>query len=225
MPRRYKKKQPLKKRLVKAGKYAWKHRSTAVKALALASKVARMVNVEYKWAPITLNQNADSGGFIYNICQPIEFGDTSTTREGDSIKLMRFSGRGFITQNSSAQKTAVRVILFYSKQDNGHQYVVPDILDDVNYSAGTSLFLAPKNHTLRYNTKIFYDKTYHMSNNGNSSIIFDYNFKLFGHTNYIQGQEGTGSVQDHGIHILVISNEDTNYPHFNFRGKLTFTDN
>lgn len=223
MPRKYRatKKAPFAKRLYKAGKYAYKHRSTAVKAFQLAKKVARMVNVEYKFVPIEIaGQSVTQIGTVIPFLDNLPQGDGSTDREGDSIKLMRFSCRGFITQNASAQKTAVRVILFRGKQENAQPYLVQDILDAQNYT--NNLFLAPKSFSEKFRSKILFDKVYHMSNNGNSSIIFNWNFKLYGHANYEQSSTG---VENGGLYILVIGNEGTNHPTFNLTGKITFTDN
>lgn len=224
MPRRYqKKKQSFGKRIVKAGKYAYKHRSTAVKAYNLATKLARMVNVEYKFR-ITQNVTApDNSGFVVNLTN-IASGDLATERDGNSIKLMRLAGRVWITQNGSAQKTAVRVIIFRGKNERSQPYEVDDnsngmaVLD----ASAPQCIIAPKLEDNKYDTKILFDKTYHMSNNGNSSILCNWNFKLFGHTTF---QDQSATIENGGLYMLVVSNEGTNTPTFNYCLRTSYTDN
>lgn len=217
MPRRYKK-QPFKKRVFKAAKYAWKHRSTAVKAYQLATKVARMVNVEYKFVDYN---NAVSIGSNLQLVTPlidtIAPGDGVSDREGNSVKLIRLSGRGFVTQNTNAQKTAIRLILVRAKYQKGEKPVTSEILQDF------SNVLSPKNHSTKFGTKILYDKTYHMSNNGNSNITFNWNFKLYGHATWIQANED--DMESGGLYLFAISNEPTNTPILNYWLRTSFTDN
>lgn len=225
-----KKKAPLGKRLQKAGKYAWKHRSTAVKAFQLASKVARMVNVEYKQDTRQNSTTVNNLGTVISLCDSIDSGDAYNERDGDSVKLIRMSGRVFITQHGSAQKTLFRVILFRGKQENCRSYVVQDTnstgnMGILDHNAGTGdLVLAPKSRENRFHSKILFDKMYHMSNNGNSSIVANWDFKLFGHCNF-NDFTNPNEIEDGGLYMLLISNETTNTPTFNSFLKISYTDN
>lgn len=193
---------------------------TAYKAYQLASKVARMVNVEYKYFIIDGSPSVGNNGNIYPLCI-VPQGLKVTERTGDSIKPMRLAGRVFITQHGSAQKTALRCILFRGKNENGTQYNVSDLLDTSHIS--TNQYLAPKDWNERFRTKIIYDKTFHLSNNGTSQAWADWNIKLFGHIQYVQ--EDATDIENGGLYMLLISNEPTNSPIFNYVLRLSFTDN
>jgi len=201
-------------RFQKAGRFADKHTGTAMKALNLAKKVARMVNVEYKAFDSDFSGGVDNAGGIVNIFTPVQ-GSNYDQRDGDSVKPLRLSGRLFITQNGSAQKTALRIIIFRGKQENQQPYTVADVLQIPSH-------LAPKATHERFRTKILYDKLYHMSNNGNSSIVANYDFKLFGHTLFANDDT---EVENGGIYVLVISNENANFPVVNWYLRTSYTDN
>lgn len=198
----------------KAYRFAKKHQSEAKQALSLAKKVARMVNVEYKTYDYNNGQAIDNSGDVFTLFNPAQ-GDAYNERDGDSVKMVRCSGRLFITQNGSAQKTAFRVIIFRGKQENGNAYTVADILESASH-------LSPKAVHERFRTKIIFDKLYHMSNNGNSSLVMNYNFKMFGHTQFEAGQ---ATIENGGLYMLLISNESTNTPTANWWLRTTFTDN
>jgi len=229
MPRKYRKYRKYTKKtkrstgwgstVAKAGKYV----NTAVAAYQLASKVARMVNVEYKFHDDNRIVAVDNGGIIYNLTD-IPTGQTTNDRIGASIKPMRISGRTFVTQNGSAQKTIIRFILFRGKSERRLSFSVDDnSLGMAVLDANAQLVIAPKLFDNKYDTKFLYDKIYHMSNNGNSSIVLNWDFKLFGHVQYVQG--GANDIEDGGLYLLIVSNEGTNTPTVNTSFRISYTDN
>lgn len=218
MPRRYRRrfrKKPKESALVRAGKFAWRNRSTAAAAMALALKTARMINVEIKnFDHTNTNATINTAGFIQNLFTPAQ-GTLSNERDGDSSKILRVSGRLVFQMNNSATKTQIRVILFRGKQENSNPYGMGDVLETVSV-------VSPKNYHDRFRTKIIYDKLYHLSNNGNSNLALDYNFKLYGHVNF---ENGTQDIENGGLYILFLSNEPTNVPTLTSYLRTTFTDN
>jgi len=208
----------------KAYKFYKKNQSKADAALALAKKVARQVNTEVKYRLNSIASPIDDNGTVFRLCT-VPVGDQETERIGDSIKTMRVSGRLFITQNESAQKTALRCILFRGKQERGEDYAVSGGDNYILSTTATQTYLAPKSENKKYASKILYDKLYHMSNNGNSSLILNWNFKLFGHVQYTSSDDTGETIEDGGLYLLVISNETTNTPSFNAELRFTYTDN
>lgn len=195
---------------------------TAMRAYSLASKLARMVNVEYKVNRAAIGSVISNTGIITNLTV-INQGGTYQQRIGDSIKPMRLSGRLGITMSPSATDTTVRLILFRAKQENenppavlGGQY---GYLDNVS---GGLTYLAPKSWPNRFHFKTIYDKLITLNHEGKSSYTKDWDFKLYGHVNYAPGQT---DIEDGGLYLLMVSNENSNMPTIQFTYSLTFTDN
>lgn len=194
--------------------------NTAMKALSLASKIYRMVNVEVKnFTPGQQNHTISNAGTIYPFCSSIPQGDGISDRQGDSIKTLRLSGRFFCTQHASATNTYVRVIFFRGKNEHQQSATPPYTVNDLIENGG---YLAPKPWGTRFNTKILYEREFKLTKEGNSSYSFDLNHKLFGHTHFVNNSQ---YIQDGGIYMLLISNESTNTPTMNYDFRLTFTDN
>lgn len=188
--------------------------NTAYRAYTLASKVARMVNVEYKYYDYQVAADSiSSTGYVDNIFQPDQ-GVTVVERQGDSCKPMRTSGRVTFTMHPSATTTQVRCILFRGKQENGVSYSVGNLLEYVST-------LSPKNDSDRFRTKIFHDKTYILNTN-RPNINLNWNYKQYGHVNFVTGAT---TIENGGIYILLISDQATNTPTIGTVLRTTFTDN
>lgn len=205
----------------KAYKFAKKHQNTAQKALKLAQQLKRMVNVEYKLD--YANSILGTGdaitwtGVVRNLCQPTQ-GDGVTNRDGDSIKTLRLSGRLFIQQNASATDSLLRVIIFRGKNENRVAYAPSDFLQ----SAVGLMVLNGKEYENRFQTKTLFDKTYSLSSAGKSNYLVNMNLPLTGH---IQFGTGSTDIENGGIYMLLISNEQTNTPLVTYTLKTSFTDN
>lgn len=189
----------------------------AYEALKIAKQVKRMVNVEYKYTYDVFNGTFNDAGLIKAICIPTQ-GDTQTSRDGNSIKLMNLSGRIFIRINPLADATAIRLIIFRGKSE---QSTFPTISSYFETGAG-QIYQAPKDPNFRYNTKTIYDHTYNLDKNGNMSQNINWSFKLFGHTTFVNA---TTNIADGGLYMILVSNESTNLPTMQYTLKTTFTDN
>lgn len=204
------------------GKLAYKHRGTAAKALALATKVARMVNVEYKAYETNTVDNIDQGGEVYSLTNGLAQGDTGETRDGISIKPMRLSGRAYIEMNVAAPTTLFRCIIIRGKNEHGEIYTPQgtgqlDILDPDALGP-----LARKNRDNRFDTNILYDKLFTLSQSGTRAKVLDLNIRLTGHVNY---EGGTTNVDNGGLYLLLISDQTELLPVWRSQLTLTYTDN
>jgi len=206
------------------GRTAWKHRGTAVKALKIAQKVARLVNVETKYYENNISTNMNSSGAILNISD-VPTGTTDSTREGIAIKPLRLSGRLHLLMNVTAVSTAVRVIIFRGKTEKGINYGVfgsapTDILDD-----DTNPYLARKNRSNRFDTKFLYDKIHNFSGNGTNNKLIDFNIRLDGHINFLETSGIDHDVDTGGLYLMTISDQAVNTPALRGQLTLTFVDN
>lgn len=223
MPRKYTKR-PKKKQTTAVAPYKkpmrYKVADVAYKAYKIARTLKRFVNTEHKYHDVINNTGISATGTIVNLTSGIAQGDTAVTRDGSSIKLARLSLRIHLTINSNATASMARIILFRGKQENGGTYTVTDILDN-----GTTTYqmIAPKTRTERFRTKFIYDKTSSLSINGRRDVFLDWNFKLYGHTEYSDAAGTT--IENGGLYMLYISNETLNNVNFTYYSRLTFVDN
>lgn len=170
----------------KVYKFAKKHQSEAKQALVLAKRVARIVNSEHKYTYTVYNNNVSWTGDMVNLCIPTQ-GLTTNNRIGNSIKLMRLSGRIALYKNTSASQTLLRCIILRGKNENGTTPTVTSVLDN---TLGGQIVLSPKWERNLYDTKIIYDKTYVLSAD-RTHMVLNWNFKMFGHINFQTGSVNT----------------------------------
>lgn len=197
----------------KAYKFAKKHEGTARKALAIAQSLQRMINVEYKYYFHSGALTPTSTGQVVNLFVPAQ-GSEYNMRDGDSVKNIRMDGSFWLLKNSSSAASLLRMIIFRGKQENATTFVTSDWLQgDI---------LSRKNITEKYRTKTLYDKTFSLNSTRNDTVNQTFDIKLFGHTKFTSG---TTYVEDGGIYMLLISNEATNTPYFNYNFRMSYTDN
>lgn len=195
----------------------------ANKALQLASKVYRFVNTEIKFHDVTTSATAIPNTGTINGLSAVPQGDGQSSRDGDSMKPLHLTVRGYLVSNqANAYPQIVRVIVFRGKQENGVGFSATDILE-------TASVLSPKNYTDRFRTKILYDQTFHLNQPGLTAAAygeisrpFNINMKIIGHTNFTATST---SIEDGGLYILYLSNNVTNLPTMDYYSRLTYVDN
>lgn len=183
-------------------------------------QLKRLINVEIKNHDLNSSTTVPTTGTVIGL-SAVAQGDGSTTRDGDSIKLLKNSLKFALTSNAStAYTTLVRVIIFRGKQENAVGYSLTDILE-------TADILSPKSYTDRFRTKVLSDRTYTVRENEASAVYttqrqYNSNIKLYGHTQFVAGST---SIENGGLYMLLLSNQPTNTPTFAYYNRLTFTDN
>lgn len=226
--RRYKKR-TYKKRAKKGGLTVGKavgFAGTAMRAMSLAAKVARMVNVEYKWRNNLLTTlNLDQGGFIFPLHE-IDKGDGATDRNGTSIKAMRLSGKLHF-KLIAGSNAAVRVILFRGKNENYESYAVGTLANSsrgVLNDTQVLPYMARKDDNNMYDTKFLFDRTYTLGSGGRNSIMLNWDKKLYGHIQYQLGNGASDKVENGGLYLLVASDDD-DHVNMAMNLKFSFVDN
>lgn len=224
--RRRVRKYATKKNAVAAYKFGRKHQGTAVKAFKLAKKVARMVNVEYKFCDNQIgNQLATLGGQV-RVLHDVDKGTGAQERTGASIKTIRLSGKIHLKLVAEAAAT-VRIVLFRGKNENYESYAVGTgasidrgVLNDSNVAC----FLARKDDNNMFDTKFLHDKTYTLSREGRNSMCLNWNFKLFGHVQYRLGATDNDKVENGGLYMMIMA-DDNEVVNYSYNLKLAYTDN
>lgn len=187
---------------------------TAFKAYKIASKIARLVNVEYKTHDVTGPLEFENGG-IMTVMSTIPINDTRNGRDGASVKPLSFYLGGKITISSTTRQDAVRIIIFRGNNEN---QVVPTAVD---YLTTVNTF-SPKNLENKFHYKKLWDQTFSVSDNGHQTVSFKKHIKLNGHINFKTA--GT-AIEGGGLYMLIIGTVGASFTDFDFHSRLTFTDN
>ena len=147
-------------------------------------------------------------------------GDDYNQRNGRKIKAQSIFLNGQVKINSSASETTMRVIIFWDKDSDGETATASELLQDggdlqspLNYANAGSRF------------KVIYDRNFSLSSNGPQiKNVYCYR-RLYHHITYLgtgstSGNNGTGT-----LFMLLMSNEPTNTPTFNYWARFRYTDN
>ena len=189
---------------------------TARKALRLATRVAGMINVEYKY----LDQNYTAsiidynGGLNSSLCSPAQ-GVGVSEREGDSIKVKNVTIKGAWKYNGD--DSICRMIVFYDPDNTISS--VSEFLDTV----GSSLAVyANRNQTYKFSAKTLLDHSISITAD-NPIRQFKHVVNIDNHTNFTPA--GTTIIKG-AIKLLVISQAVTvNVPLFEYTTHATYVDN
>lgn len=189
---------------------------TAYNAYRLATKLAKAVNVEYKYHDESLsaqsvNYSASTTSYLLN---DMPQGDGDTTRDGDSIKCQGLTLRGVLARNGA--DATVRMVIVWDKQNN----VVPA---DIFHLAGQqSAPWSNKSYDHRFQSRILYDRTFTLDTDA-TRLNFHVKKNIMLHTQF---NSGTTTINTGALRVFFISDQVTiNEPVLTFTSRLTFTDN
>lgn len=221
MPYYKKYKKTYKKRRYNRVPYKAKPMSSAQMAYTLAkrawyqgAKLKKLLNVEYKGDDETYSTSSLSTTADIQKLTAVAQGDTSISRDGNSILLKRLTIRIKCEMNASASFTEVRYIIFRWK--NNDDPVVGDIL--ANPTSTTSfLDIDQSRHYDILDSQII------NLNDQKPSVLIQKNFNLNSHIKY--DGSSANSITYGGIWILMLSNEATNYPTVEYESRIRFIDN
>lgn len=192
---------------------------TAATALAVATAVKSMVNVEYKEDNDSITTSPDSSGYvdlIFNTAQ----GDSESTRDGQSCRIKSLRLLGHIKLHASATDTQVRFIVFTRHVVNGTLPAVTDVLRIADVQA-------LPNTDNRGDIKILLDKTWCLSTASAPRVVVDWYRKMNLEVLYTRGTTtgGIASLEHNGLFVCVVSSESTNTPAVNIATRCRYIDN
>lgn len=186
---------------------------TASTALKVATTVASLINVEFKYVDQTSSLTPNSTGTIFHITD-IAQGDTMSTRDGDSVKLKSIQAKWYGKQHSSATNTILRIIWFIDTVGAS----TPTISELLGSGADVNAF---RNLDNRGRFVILKDVTFNLGDNTtfDGSWYKKLNMQTLWH-------DGTGSgVTSNHLYMAYISNEATNTPNLYIRHRVRYLDN
>lgn len=196
----------------------------------LAKKLARWINVEFKYHNNTLTPYsvANTGHRFYLFSDnattmggtPLAIGTDEFSRNGVSVKLqnMQMMYQLYIPSTATVDHATVRIIIVKHKNANGGSFVIGDLLQ-------TTEPLALRNLDNRYHFNTIYDKTHTLTKGDpRGSVIVKQLFKLYGHLHF---QNGTNKVENDSYAVVLVSDQSVagNQPVLTMKFRTSFTDN
>lgn len=194
----------------------------AKKALALAKKVKSMLNVEYK-----INDNhitgsgSDINGSIVQLSNLLQ-GNTNETRDGNQVKYTQIQLKYFVTINSGATATLVRVFLILDKQTNTAIYTPAQILKNITVGDGMN---SPYNRNFRRRFRVLYDRVHDLSINGNRVIRGKKTINISVPVRYNGTSGSISALTENSLSFMHLSSEATNVPAITAFMRCLFVDN
>lgn len=185
-----------------------------MKALKIASKVAAVVNTEYKYFDGGASAAAlSNAGIYYALCNPPQ-GITAITRNGDSIKVKTLTIRGLL-QLTGALAEETRVVIYWDNENTvntGTQLLS---------NAGSALVtMSTKQEDYRYQTKVLYDQTFKMTANY-PLHKFEKTIKIDRHVHWVQN---TTNIKNGCLCMMVFAQNAANTA-FSFISRTSYVDN
>lgn len=179
-----------------------------------------IVNVEKKFIDITNSAQNISSTPSLVILNPLTTGDTMSTRDGQSIKMISHRFSFTATINAAGTAANVRIIILRDKQANGAAPAAGDVLQ-----SSTNL-TSPLNLSNGKRFKIYRDMQCSLSLNGNETYNMQIYYKMAAHTRFNTGNAGTAAdIQTNTLYLLYMSDVGANYPTLTYYSRVRFIDN
>lgn len=194
----------------------------AQRALYKVNALKSLLNVEYKHHNVQLlNTAITDAGLITNVSL-LSQGDSSTTRDGGSVKFTSHRLSYNWSLSTSAVTTVVRVMIVQDKQTNQAQFTLADLLFDA--TVNDAVYSPPNiNNASRFN--ILYDKVHTLCENGRANLHRIIHKKLNMKTRYDANDGTIADLTQDSISLVFIGDQTTNDPILSFNYRSRFIDN
>jgi len=188
--------------------------NTALKALRLATKVAGMVNTEYKHYDYNVfaTQQTMTPVSAVTLCAPPQ-GVAVFERTGDSIKVKNLTLRGMWSRNGFDE--VVRVMVYIDKENNintGAQMLI--------YNGTTNAVFSPKLDDNKYDTKILWDQEYRLTTD-NPIAKFEKVIRIDRHLHF----DINSATVDRNAVKMMLWTQNALSANFQCHARTTFVDN
>lgn len=201
----------------------------ASKALTLASKVNRAMNVEYKHHDVYQAATATSAlpTTVNNqlwLLNGIAQGDTATTRDGSSLKIVGINIKADLLTAATNGYAQVRVVLFRYKNPMGSTPAWGDLF----VNNGNAFVHDFRNLDNIESFSLLYDRV-HVINppdaGGQSSKYFTINHSRPIKVRYSGAGSTASDISEDQIWMAIVSDRGANVPSFTVNARLRYVDN
>jgi hypothetical protein len=176
------------------------------------------VNVEEKYIDVTQTITL-SAAWQLQLLNGVTLGNTSITRNGQSIKLSGWEFKLFLTINAAnTAPQSARIVVFIDKQSNAAAPTATDV-----YPATSSSFRTVGS-IQRFT--ILYEKWLVLTPSNVSGLIDSLSRELTNHVEYNTGNAGTiADIVSNSIYVMAYSDAGANFPALVTSSRITFIDN
>lgn len=190
------------------------------------NEIRKLINVEQKFKETSdAAATYDRSGYI-SYLSGLDQGDSTITREGNSVKMQHFRLRLFLKHNAAQTGgTLSRILVVRDLQNQGATITANDVLETVGTSNAPLAFrdfingpLQNKRFAVVYD-QCFITDPYHLIREDVFETAHDCHV-------YYRGTDSTVASAGNGSYFLIaVSSDATNLPTINFNTRFEFTDN
>lgn len=192
----------------------------AQKAITMAKKAMSLIpkrEVKYMDNIPSYFSNPNATPVVY-LLSGIGQGLAYAGRVGNSVKGLSLTARLLLQQSTLATASAIRLIFFVDKENQGTLPLATDVLENTGNSV-----VSPYNHNNTDRFRILKDKTYVINNYGLNEIKDSIYCRL---SHNIKFSGAAGSTYNEGnVFVLVVSDTIANNPSFNMYTRIRYVDN
>lgn len=199
------------------------YRRLSNKGYHMAKKALSLLNVEYKNLDVSISETPASDNESVIHLTEVAQGDSNSTRDGKSLKVVKLAIRGSIRIATGSTATRVRIVVL-RKIDNN--LTAPTWADYIT----SNVMTAPRNLNNTHNLKPLYDKVFTLDNNMWREHMFYIYKKLNMRVLFEQGNAGGDEtdLEKNGLYFMAISDEidaSGNEPTITAVSRIRFIDN
>ena len=211
----------LKRSYKRATKYATM--DNAKKALDLAIKTKKLLNVEYKFIDKFANNAAVVNTPTLISLPLITQGVTDVQRVGNSIRLTRYTLNYILKISTAATNSMVRIMVVWDSQPNSADLPASLLLEQ---TASTTNIVSPYKIDSKRRIFVLYDKVHVLTPNGaNKGVARHINIPMDRHIRY-DGNSGTvGDLASGNLILVHMGDEGVNFPSLTHFSRIRFIDN
>ncbi len=194
----------------------------AKKALVIASRLKRLINIEVKNFDVQQTSVAIGTGPIIVQLSNIPQGDGTSTRDGAQCKVIGIQLCYKIEMDLTATQSQFRIMLVLDKQTNQAIYVGGDLLEDITTQDS---MLSPRNLDNLKRFSVLYDKVHLLAIDGQSQA---YGKRFFKKEILLRYDASTPSIADltqSSLSLFMLSSEVANSPVISTFTRLRYVDN
>jgi hypothetical protein len=184
-----------------------------------------LVNVENKKFDVAaVGQAVDWAGTQLARLSTVQGGDDVNNRNGNSILAKKLLFRFTARNNTTADSTMMRCIIFYDTQNNGTDPTASLVLESGQLSTVNSVN-APLNVDSAGRFTVLRDKVFSMNSQLDGAALtkhFEYWIPLNFHIKFTNVTTGGWTNQ---LYVLFLSDQQTNTPAVDYSSRLMFYDN
>lgn len=203
------------------GKFA-RYASYALAAYKMAKYLKGVINVEYKYKDTAANAANITTTPAITLLNLVNQGDTSQSRDGDSIKMVSLDLNVNLLKNvSSTSVNQIKVCLIKKDPTNG---VAPTNTDIWDTTTG-SLSLVKRNLAYTDSLKVIKKWDVILAQGVKEGINLKCNLKLNQHVKYKGSAQTVADIMTSSYWLYVVTDQVATFPTYAYTCRIRFIDN